>query len=195
MLNSKDIIHTLFTVLCTDPKDFKRGFIVGYSEMSRNYVIQFPSNRFSLRSEQVEELCKIIDDFFPYYLKAYRQEHFSKSQFIGTVKELHDLVQETRIFYNVYDSVTPSGDVIKAYDALNLTLIRSKLSDDVFHYVSSKLPFDGLTKENIFIMIQKRRNLITENFLHNHELDMIPLSLVVLLKECKSLLTHSELKK
>lgn len=184
----------MFTGLYTHPKDCKRSFIVGFSENSLSYVIQFPNNHFSLRAEQVEELCKLIDDFFPHYLKAYRKEHLPRSQFISTVKELHNVVQEIQSFYNMYDSVTPSGDVIKVYDALTLALIRSKLTDDVFCYIASKLPIDGLTKENIFIMIQGRKNLITETFLHNYEVDMILRSLVVLLRDCKSSLTHIEIK-
>lgn len=69
-LNSKDLIHTLFKCLYTGPKDCKRDFIVGYSEKSQDFVIQFPNTRFILRFEQVEELCKLIDDFYPHYLKA-----------------------------------------------------------------------------------------------------------------------------
>jgi len=193
-LYGKNLVKTFFNGLKTKARDCKRSFLIGYEANTNKYLVQFPSNRFFLNANDVEELCEIIDNFFPYYVKAIRKYHLAKSSVITSVKELHNLAQDIQIFYTVHDSVTPSVEVKKAYEALKVALFRAKLSDSVFSYISSKLPIRELTRENVCLKIMERQDDLDEEFCHNGEIDMILRSLVVLLRDCKSQLSLDEIK-
>ncbi|MEE4576602.1 toll/interleukin-1 receptor domain-containing protein [Paenibacillus polymyxa] len=193
-LSDKNLITTLFDGMGTYAKECKRDFLVGYDIKDEEYIVQFPHNRFKLNVEATEELCNIVDKFYPVYLNAYRKYHPTKLQKITNARELCDILEKISLFYAIHNSVTLSVEVKKAYAALKLVLFRSKLVDGAFYYIASKLPIEGLTKNNIFIKIQERQDSLTKEFYHNGEVDMILRSLVVVLRDCESLLSQDEVK-
>ncbi|OXS56936.1 hypothetical protein B1A99_18940 [Cohnella sp. CIP 111063] len=193
-LHGQNLIQTFFQGIGTPANECKRRFLVGFDEKTATYTVQFPHNRFHLNSDEVEELCKIIDDFYPYYLKSMRNYLPAKSNTIANVKDLHDLVLEIQSYYTVHRNLTLAVDVKKAYEALKLALFRSKLTDEVFGYISSKLVLKELTKDNICLKITEHQNTLSIGYCHNWEVDMILRSLVVLLRDCRSLLSIDEIK-
>lgn len=193
-LDGKNLIQTFFNGLSTPVRDCKRRFLVGFDEKINKYIIQFPHNRFYLNADEAEELSKIIDEFFPYYLRSMRRYRPATSSNVTNVKELHDLVLEIQSFYTIHRNITLDENVKRAYEALKLALFRSKLSDDVISYISSKLTIKGLTKDNICLKIAEHQNTLSTGFRNNWEVDMILRSLVVLLRDCKSSLTFDEIK-
>ncbi|MNC30986.1 hypothetical protein D3C75_792900 [compost metagenome] len=193
-MHGQNLIETLFRGLYTKAKDCERGFLVGYNENDDTYTVQFPHNRFLLNSLEVEELCIIVDKLYPAYVNAYRNNNKAKSFFVSNVRELHDLAQEIQSFYTSFDSVTSINTVRGLYEALKIALFRSKLSSGVFGYIQSKLPIEGLTIENICMKIKERQDSFTADFCNNEEVDMALRSLVVLLRDCKSLLSLDEIQ-
>jgi hypothetical protein len=193
-LHGENLIHTFFYGLNTPARDCKRRFLVGFDEKNNRYIVQFPHNRFYLDPDEVEELCNIVDELFPYYIKSMRRYRPAKSSNVANVKDLHDWVLGIQSFYNVHDTITLAADVKNAYEALKLALFRSKLSDDVFGYISMKLILKGLTKDNVCLKITEHQNTLSKGFRHNGEVDMILRSLVVLLRDCRSLLSLDEIK-
>ncbi|WP_312148150.1 hypothetical protein NST58_20365 [Paenibacillus sp. FSL R10-2796] len=72
-LSHKQITQQLFLGLNTDYKLEKRGFIVGkHFNLPNLYYIQLGNNRFTLKEEEVEDLCKIIDDFGGVFVKRFQ---------------------------------------------------------------------------------------------------------------------------
>ncbi|WP_169733283.1 toll/interleukin-1 receptor domain-containing protein [Cohnella panacarvi] len=193
-MHGRNLIETLFRGLNTNSKDCKRGFLVGYNENNDTYSVQFPNNRFLLNSAEAEELCLIVDNFYPAYIKAFRKYNQAKSTIVSDVRQLHDVAQDIQSFYTIFDSFTPGHTVKGLYEALRTALFRSKLSNSVFGYIGSKLPIKGLTEENICIKIKERQDSLSADFYHNGEVDMILRSLVVLLRDCKSSLSLAEIE-
>lgn len=190
----RNLIETLFRGLNTTAKHCKRGFLIGYNDNNDTYTVQFPQNRFLLNPSEIEELCTIVDDFYPAYINAFRSHNPAKSNFVSDVRQLHDVAQDIQSFYTIFDSFTPISTVKGLYEALKIALFRSKLSSSVFKYIASKLPIRGLTEENIFLKIKERQEYFTLDFCHNSEVDMILRSLVVLLRDCRSLLSLTEIE-
>ncbi|QTH42032.1 hypothetical protein J4772_31730 [Cohnella sp. LGH] len=193
-LHGQNLIETFFHGKSTPAKEYKRRFLVGFDEKTATYTVQFPHNRFHLNSDEVEELCKIVDDFYPYYLKSMRNYLPAKSKAIANVKDLHDLILEIQSYYTIHRDMTLAVDVSKVYEALKLALFRSKITDDVFGYISSKLILKELTKENICLKITEYQNTLSVGYRQNWEVDMILRSLVVLLRDCRSSLSIDEIK-
>lgn len=193
-LEGRSLIHTLFHGLGTPAKEAKRRFIVGYDEKINTYIIQFPHNRFYLNPDDTEELCKIVDSFYPYYLKAMRIYRPAESNKVVSVKDLYKWVEKIQGFYSTYNGVTSAGNVKKAYEALKLALEKSLLSDEVLGYISSKLDINNLTKNNIRLKISEYQNTLSGDFMHTWEVDMVLRSLGVLIRDCKSYLTTNEVR-
>jgi len=190
----RNLIETLFRGLNTKVKHCKRGYLVGYDKNNDTYTVQFPHNRFFLNSAEAEELCTIVDNLYPAYINAYRKYNQAKSLLVSDVRQLHDIAQDIQSFYTVFDSYTSVNTVKGLYEALRIALFRSKLSSSVFGYITAKLPIRGLTEENICIKIKERQDSLAVDFCHNGEVDMVLRSLVVLLRDCKSLLSLAEIE-
>lgn len=165
-----------------------------YDEKINTYIIQFPHNRFYLNPDDTEELCKIVDSFYPYYLKAMRIYRPAESNKVVSVKDLYKWVEKIQGFYSTYNGVTSAGNVKKAYEALKLALEKSLLSDEVLGYISSKLDINNLTKNNIRLKISEYQNTLSGDFMHTWEVDMVLRSLGVLIRDCKSYLTTNEVR-
>lgn len=190
----KRLIETLFYGLGTPAREAKRRFIVGYDEKINKYIIQFPHNRFYLNSDDTDELCRIVDNFYPNYLKAIRIYRPAGSNKVSNVEDLYRWIEKMQGFYTFYNSVTSVDNVIKAYEALKLALEKSLLSEEVLRYISSKLNIDSPTINNINIKISDHQNTLSGDFIHTWEVDMILRSLGVLIRDCKSYLTINEVR-
>lgn len=69
--NQKNILNTLFTGIKTNPNLLLRKFVLfPDNENEIKYFIQLGNNRLLLDLSEVEQLCKIIDDFYDEYIKA-----------------------------------------------------------------------------------------------------------------------------
>lgn len=72
-LNHKQIVDQLFVGLYSQAPYTKRGFIVGtYSQLSNIYYVQLGNNRFTLKENEVKELCDIVDEFADEYIKRFK---------------------------------------------------------------------------------------------------------------------------
>ncbi|AFC33314.1 hypothetical protein PM3016_6706 [Paenibacillus mucilaginosus 3016] len=82
--NHETLTELLFNGLDTDFKQGKRSFVVGpHTNIPNLYYVQLGNNRFTLNENEVEELCRIIDDFAEVYLNTFRsiEEHWATLQF------------------------------------------------------------------------------------------------------------------
>lgn len=71
-LSHKQITQQLLVGINTDYKLGKRGFISGrHFQLPNLYYIQLGNNRFTLKDDEVEELCKIVDDFGQVYVDRF----------------------------------------------------------------------------------------------------------------------------
>ncbi|MEC0211369.1 hypothetical protein P4H70_20730 [Paenibacillus ehimensis] len=97
-LNHKQIIEQLFVGLNTAHNYEKRGFVDSkHYRLSNMYYIQLGNNRFLLNGNEVDELCKIIDDFGEVYISRFKaiEENW------GTLS------------FNKFDPVTYSAKLVK----------------------------------------------------------------------------------
>lgn len=144
-LNHEQIVNSLFEGRFTNPEYGLRGFVVCPDFDKSKYYVQLGNNRFTLNSNDLLELCELVDDFSEHYISELKKfEDFYGTRDFKPVKAgRYKLIKIKRSlwkmmldFANKHDTCNGNTEwhiFSSNWSSIVIYTFKSELYDDVIH--------------------------------------------------------------